>query len=183
MKQRTGLSILSRLFDRPKTEPDITKSMALLIVDDEERFLYSMEKLLVKKGYRVQTAASGEQCLGVLEEKPVDVVILDIKMPGIDGLETLRRIKRRYPLVEVVLLTGHATVESAVEGLKSGAFDFLMKPISVSDLLDKVKEAYKRRRAAEEKIRDARCRRFLQQSSGDILRAAKRRTERGHDDE
>lgn len=151
---------------------DVKKEMKLMIVDDEERFLYAMEKLLTKKGYDVQTASSGEQCLEILEKKRIHVVILDIKMPGLDGLETLRRIKRLYPLVEVILLTGHATVESAVDGLKCGASDFLMKPISADDLLERVEDAFTRSRAVEAKIAEARSRRFMQQSPGDILKDA-----------
>ncbi len=151
---------------------DVKKEMKLMIVDDEERFLYAMEKLLTKKGYDVQTASSGEQCLEILEKKRLHVVILDIKMPGLDGLETLRRIKRLYPLVEVILLTGHATVESAVDGLKCGASDFLMKPISADDLLERVEDAFARSRAVAAKIDEARSRRFMQQSPGDILKDA-----------
>jgi DNA-binding NtrC family response regulator len=146
------------------------KEMRMLIVDDEERFLYATEKLLNTKGYDVSTASSGEQCLDILETGHIHVVILDIRMPGMDGLETLKRIKQNHPLVEVILLTGHATVEAAVEGLKCGASDFLMKPISISDLLERANSAFSRRRALDARIAEARSRRFMRSSPMQIIK-------------
>ena len=84
--------------------------------------------MLERKDIAVLTAASGDQALEMLRKHPVHVVILDVKMPGMDGVATLREIKRQFPMVEVIMLTGHATVESAIEGLKAGAADYLMKP-------------------------------------------------------
>lgn len=104
------------------------EKMKILLVDDEERFLQTTKKLLEKKGIDAMTATSGEAALDMLDTSIVHVVILDVKMPGMDGIETLRLIKSRHPLVEVIMLTGHATVESAVDGLKSGATDYVMKP-------------------------------------------------------
>lgn len=89
------------------------------------------------------------------------MVILDVKMPGMDGMTTLKEIKRLYPLVEVIMLTGHATVDSAVEGLHSGATDYLMKPTDVNDLIRKAEEAFEKRQKLEEKIRVAQTRRFM----------------------
>jgi DNA-binding NtrC family response regulator len=131
--------------------------MKLLIVDDEERFLYSMQKLLKRKGYDVETTTSGETCLEILKEQLFDVVILDIKMPGIGGMETLKLIKRFFPTVEVIMLTGHGTGEYAVDALMWGAADFLIKPISVPDLIGKVEEASARRQILEDKIRIAKA--------------------------
>ncbi len=125
----------------------------ILLVDDEERFLTTTQKVLHKKGYEVFTATSGAAALKVLGEKSVDVAILDVKMPGMDGIATLKEIKRHHPLVEVIMLTGHGTFESAVEGLKSGATDYLTKPSDIAELLDKVAEAYEKRKRLEEKIR------------------------------
>ncbi len=125
----------------------------ILLVDDEERFLTTTRKVLHKKGYEVFTATSGAAALKVLGEKSVDVAILDVKMPGMDGIATLKEIKRHHPLVEVIMLTGHGTFESAVEGLKSGATDYLTKPSDIAELLDKVAEAYEKRKRLEEKIR------------------------------
>lgn len=127
----------------------------VLLVDDEERFLSTTKILLEKRGLAVFTAKSGVEALKVLEEKRVDIVILDVKMPGMDGVETLRKIKQRFPLLEVIMLTGHASVESAVEGLKLGAFDYVMKPCDVPDMLEKIKEAYAKKQAVEDKIRKA----------------------------
>ena len=92
----------------------------------------------------------------MLAKQDVEVVILDVKMPGMDGLEVLREIRVRFPLVGVIMLTGHGTIESAVEGMKSGAFDFITKPCDIDDLLAKAEEAAARRRGLEEKIRQAR---------------------------
>jgi len=125
----------------------------ILLVDDEERFLNTTQKVLHKKGYEVFTATSGAAALKVLGEKNVDVAILDVKMPGMDGIATLKEIKRYHPLVEVIMLTGHGTFESAVEGLKSGATDYLTKPSDIAELLDKVAEAFEKRQRLEEKIR------------------------------
>lgn len=137
------------------------KSMNLLLVDDEERFLSTTKILLDKRGVHTLTASSGEEALKVLGGNRVDVVILDVKMPGMDGVDVLREVKRKYPLIEVIMLTGHASVESAVEGLKLGAFDYIMKPCNVPDMLDKVKEALGKKRSAEEKINKARIDRII----------------------
>jgi DNA-binding NtrC family response regulator len=129
--------------------------MRLMLVDDEERFLQTTKKLLAKKGYDALTAVSGAECLKKLEEELVHVVILDVKMPGMDGVETLRAIKQRFPLVEVIMLTGHATAESAVEGMKLGATDYLTKPTDIEDLITKAEEAFNRRIDLERKIQMA----------------------------
>jgi DNA-binding NtrC family response regulator len=97
--------------------------MKIMLVDDEERFLATTQKLLTRKGIDVVTAASGAEALELLNRQNIHVVILDVKMPGMNGNETLKEIKTRFPLVEVIMLTGHATVESAIDGLKSGATD------------------------------------------------------------
>ena len=129
------------------------KEMKMLLVDDEERFLSTTKKLLARKGIDVLTATSGPEALEILREHNVHVVILDVKMPGMDGIATLKQIKRQYPMVEVIMLTGHATAESAVEGLKSGAADYLMKPTHIDELIQKAQEAYEKRQRLEEKIR------------------------------
>jgi DNA-binding NtrC family response regulator len=129
------------------------KTVKIMLVDDEERFLATTQKLLTKKGYDAITASSGSRALELLAQKTVHVVILDVKMPGMDGIETLKAIKKQYPMVEVIMLTGHATVESAVQGLKSGASDYLMKPADVDDLIDRAEDAFVRVQQLEEKIR------------------------------
>ena len=145
------------------------EAMKMMLVDDEERFLSTTKKLLAKKGYDVMTASSGPEALDILTSHNVHVVILDVKMPQMGGIETLKEIKKRHPLVEVIMLTGHATVESAVDGLKSGATDYLMKPTDVNDLIDKAEEAFEKRKRLEEKIRLAQTRRFMK-TPREILR-------------
>ncbi|MBI9085790.1 MAG: response regulator [Desulfobacterales bacterium] len=129
--------------------------MKLMLVDDEKRFLVTMEKLATRKGFRVETAGSGMEALEKLKSHRIHVVVLDACMPGMDGIATLREIKRRHPLVEVIMLTGHATVEAAIDGLKSGATDFLIKPVDIDDLLVKAEEAFLKRQALDKKIRVA----------------------------
>lgn len=118
--------------------------MKLLLVDDEERFLSTTKKLLAKKGYDTITAACGIEALEILQKHAIDVVILDVKMPGMNGMDIMKEIKKSHPRVEVILLTGHATVESALEGLKLGAFDYLMKPCDIDELLSKAQEAFEK---------------------------------------
>jgi DNA-binding response OmpR family regulator len=129
--------------------------MKIMLVDDEERFLQTTQKMIAKKGYDAITATSGEEGLKKLEDELVHVVILDVKMPGMDGVETLKQIKQKFPMVEVIMLTGHATAESAVEGLKLGATDYLTKPANIEDLIAKAEEAFNKRVILEEKIQMA----------------------------
>jgi len=135
--------------------------MKMMLVDDEERFLSTTTKVLSKKGYDVDTAKSGSEAIEKLMVQNIHVVILDVKMPEMDGIQTLKQIKRQFPLVEVIMLTGHATVESAVEGLKAGATDYLMKPTDIDDLIKKAEEAFEKRQRLEEKIRVAQTRKFM----------------------
>ncbi len=145
------------------------ETMKMMLVDDEERFLSTTVKVLSRRGYDVVTATSGMEALNKLKSQNIHVVILDVKMPGMDGIETLKAIKKDNPLVEVIMLTGHGTVESAVDGLKSGATDYLMKPTDVSDLIQKAEEAFAKRLRLEEKIRMAQTRRYMK-SPREILR-------------
>lgn len=127
--------------------------MKLMLVDDEERYLLTTAKLIKKKGIDVVTAQSGAQAMDLLKSHDIHVVILDIKMPGMDGFKTLRAIKTLYPPVEVIFFTGHATMDSAIEGLQFGAFDYIMKPADIDDILTKAYEAFGKRQRLEEKIR------------------------------
>lgn len=129
----------------------------VLLVDDEIPFLETMEKRLIKRGLSVFAATSGEAALEKLREhEDIEVVILDVKMPGLDGIQTLSKIKAEHPLIEVIMLTGHATVESGIEGMKRGAFDYLMKPCDMEMLLEKVEQAATRKQMHDEKIVEAR---------------------------
>ena len=136
----------------------------ILLVDDEVPFVDTMIKRLTKREMDVLPAYDGKGALDKLKDDPrVEVVILDVKMPGMDGIETLGEIKRAHPLVEVIMLTGHATVESAIEGLKKGAFDYLMKPCDIDLLVSKVAEAAAKKRRHEEKIIEAQLRKITMQ--------------------
>jgi DNA-binding NtrC family response regulator len=129
----------------------------VLLVDDEVPFVETMTKRLEKRDLNVKTAFSGREALEVLDKnRNTDVVILDVKMPGMDGIETLGEIKRAHPLTEVIMLTGHGTIESAIDGMKKGAYDYLLKPCDIDQLMCKVGEATQKKRHHEEKIREAR---------------------------
>ena len=124
----------------------------ILLVDDEDAFRISLGKRLATRNLGVLQAANGEECLAVLDKEPVDVVILDVKMPGMDGIETLHHIKKRHASTEVIMLTGHATTQDGIEGIRSGAFDFLTKPVEFEHLLGKISQAHERvRRIKAEK--------------------------------
>ena len=129
----------------------------VLLVDDEIEFVETFSERLVMRDLEISKAFSGEEALQVLESnKNIEVVILDVKMPGMDGIETLVEIKRKNPLVEVMMLSGHADVESAIEGMKQGAYDYLMKPVDMDQIITKVTEAATKKRQHEEKIIQAR---------------------------
>ena len=130
----------------------------VLLVDDEVPFVEALSKRLDKRGIRVIPAFSGLEALEKLEgDSSIDSVVLDVKMPGMDGIDTLKAIKAAHPLVEVVMLTGHATVESAIEGMKLGALDYLMKPCDMDVLLAKIQDAKTKKLQQEEKIAEARA--------------------------
>lgn len=131
------------------------EQLKILLVDDEERLLSTTKKLFEKIGIQALTAASGKEALEVLTNNEVHVIFLDLKMPGMDGMETLQRIKKDYPLSEVIILTGHATMETAVEGLKLGALDYLIKPVSMKDFLGKAEEAFEKVTLQKQKIHSA----------------------------
>lgn len=124
----------------------------VLLVDDESEFLETLVKRLRKRKLNTTGVGSGEEALEVLRTEPVDVVVLDVKMPGMDGIETLRAIKKIRPLVEVIMLTGHANMEVAITGMELGAFDYLMKPMDIDELLYKLQDAFKRKLLQEQKI-------------------------------
>lgn len=122
----------------------------ILLVDDEIPFVKTLTKRLSKRGIDVVTAFDGQEALGQLEENPhIQIVVLDIRMPGMDGLKTLEEIKRDYPLVEVILLTGHSTIDSAIKGMRLGAFDYLVKPCDIDQLISRMEEAVERKRRLE----------------------------------
>ncbi len=133
----------------------------VLIVDDEKDFVEMFGLRLEEAGEKVFRAYSGKECLEVLDKENIDVVVLDIKMPGMDGIETLTELKKRHPIVEVIMLTGHGTIETAVQGMKLGAFDYLLKPANVDEIGAKLEGARKRKDEQEDRIRKAEQRSLL----------------------
>ncbi len=125
----------------------------VLFVDDELDFLETLLKRMKKRDVNVTGIKSGEEALELLVREPVDVLVLDVRMPGMDGIQTLREVKKRYPLIEIIMLTGHASLEVALEGMELGAFDYLMKPINIDELLYKIQDAHKKKMIQAEKIR------------------------------
>ena len=127
----------------------------ILLVDDEKEFVETLAERLRTRGFHVTEAFNGDEALEKLKEFNFDVTILDVLMPGMSGIEALGEIKKLKPLTEVLMLTGHGTIESAIEGMKMGAYDFLLKPCKMDVLLEKINEAYERKSEHEERIRKA----------------------------
>ena len=127
----------------------------ILVVDDEVDFSETIVNRLQKRKLDATGVTSGEEAVALLKEQLFGVIILDIKMPGgMDGIETLLEIKKIQPLAEVLLLTGHASVETSIEGMKLGAFDYCLKPLKFEELLQKIGAAFEKS-AHDKKIRDA----------------------------
>ena len=124
----------------------------VLLVDDETEYLETLVKRMNKRGLKVTGVGSAEEALQWLNQNPVDVVVMDVRMPGMDGIQALREVKRVHPMAEVIMLTGHASIEVAIEGMELGAFDYLMKPMDFDDLLYKIQDACKKKAIQEEKI-------------------------------
>ena len=133
----------------------------VLLVDDEEQFVDVLAQRLEGRGFQVNTAFNGDDAIAFVEEHDVDVVILDVLMPGRNGIETLQELKRVRPITEVIMLTGHATVETAIQGMKLGAYDYLMKPTDTAELVDKINKAQQRKKEQEDRIRQAEVERLI----------------------
>ncbi|MCJ7686494.1 MAG: response regulator [Desulfobacteraceae bacterium] len=127
----------------------------VLLVDDEKEFVETLAERLSLRNYDVTTSLSGDGAVAKVKSYLFDVIILDVLMPGMSGIETLREIKKIKPLIEVIMLTGNATVETAIEGLKLGAIDFLLKPCETDDLIAKIDKAYEKKAEQDKRIRDA----------------------------
>lgn len=139
------------------------KNIRLLLVDDEDNFRQTLAKRLTKKGIAPEQAESGEKALSILEKKEMHVVVLDVKMPGMQGIEVLQHIKEKHPGTEVIFLTGHSATQDGVDGIKRGAFDYLSKPVEFEHLLSKIKQAYDKVVREEEKRREAEFRKKMRQ--------------------
>ncbi len=145
-------------------------SFKFLLVDDEKTFIETIARRLRQRGFTVDCAFSGMGALNRLEkDDTVDVVVLDVKMPDLDGINMLETLKKKHPLVEVVMLTGHATIHSAIEALKFGAFDYLTKPCDLNDLISKAKQAAARKKEREAKILSARIKPYISERERDEL--------------
>jgi DNA-binding NtrC family response regulator len=145
-------------------------SFNFLLVDDEKPFIETLARRLRQRGFTVDCAFSGTEALNQLEKKDtVDVVVLDVEMPDLDGIKAVEILKKKHPLVEVVMLTGHATIHSAIEALKFGAFDYLTKPCDLNDLVSKAKQAASRKKERESKILSARMKPYISERERDEL--------------
>ena len=128
----------------------------VLLIDDEEQFLEVLGERLETRGLKVNTVTSGEDALTLIDDENYDAIILDLAMPGIDGIETLKLLKEKNPDLEIIMLTGHATVQKGIEAMKLGAEDFLEKPVDLSVLLERISEAKNKRiLILEKKSQDA----------------------------
>ena len=128
---------------------------SVLLVDDEEDFLETLTERLETRGLKVNSVTSGEDAVSDVDEKKYDAIVVDLAMPGIDGIETLKRIKEKHPDMEIIMLTGQATVSKSIEALKHGAGDLLEKPVDLKVLLEKIGEAkHKRMLVLEKKSQD-----------------------------
>jgi len=149
----------------------------LLIVDDEEQFLSSISKSLSVRDFNVVAVNRGEKAIEAARSTPIDIALVDLKMPGIDGEETLKKLKAEHKWMEVIIMTGHGTIDSAVECTRSGAYSYLQKPCALDHLLDALKSAYKKRvmsrKKIEEKKMDELLKLSISGSARDILRRLK----------
>ena len=127
----------------------------LLLVDDEKDFIESLAERLELREFDVKTALNGDDAINLINKNEFDVIVLDVKMPGKSGIETLKEIRNINQLSQVIMLTGHATVESAIQGMKLGAYDYIMKPTVTEDLIELIKKAYKIVEEQKERIRRA----------------------------
>jgi two-component system, OmpR family, response regulator CpxR len=127
----------------------------VLLVDDEKEFVDTLAERLEVRDFEVSKAYNADGALDRIMHSELDVVILDVQMPEKDGVAVLLEIKSKKPLVEVIMLTGNATVETAIEGLKHGAYDYLLKPTETKALIEKIVLAYKRKVEQEDRIRQA----------------------------
>ena len=129
--------------------------ISVLLVDDEKDFVETLAERLQLRDFNVAAALSGDEAIKLVEENDFDVIVLDVQMPGKDGVETLKEIKNIEQLSQVIMLTGHATVKTAIEGMKNGAFDYLMKPTDTDELIEMINNAYQLVAEQRDKIRQA----------------------------
>lgn len=124
----------------------------ILVVDDEERFRTNLQRMLAAQGMAAQALGSGREALAELEKNTYDVILLDLRMPDMDGLSTLAEIKKINPEIEVIILTGHASMDAAMEILNLGGYDYLLKPCPIDELVLKIDAAYEKKLEREKRI-------------------------------
>ena len=151
------------------------KKINLLIVDDEEQFLKSISRSLELRDFKVTAVNRGEKALEAARKQPIDIVLLDLKMPGLDGEETLKRLKEDHPWMEVIILTGHGTIDSAAECTRRGAYSYLQKPCGLEQILESLVQAYKKRVMNKAKLDEKKMDRLLQISLSDSPRGILRK--------
>lgn len=127
------------------------QTIRVLLVDDEENLIEYLSKRLLKQGFTVKAAFSGEEAVMVAKEQHFDVAVVDLKMPGIDGVETQRRLKDVQPFLQCIVLTGHGSIESALESGQEDAFTYLLKPVEHDELVAAIEKAYKKKVEVQEK--------------------------------
>lgn len=152
-----------------------TGKIELLVVDDEEPFLASMKRRLEVRGFDVICVNRGEKAIEAARSHPVDIALVDLKMPGINGEETLEALRKEHACLEVVILTGHGSVDSAVQCTKKGAYAYLQKPCDLESLLEVLKDAYKKRVMNRLQMQEARMNEVLQRANCDSALAILRR--------
>jgi DNA-binding NtrC family response regulator len=128
------------------------EGIRMLLVDDEDDFRITLANRLKLRKIDITDAASGSEAINLVKEKSFDVAVIDVKMPGIDGIETLAEIKKIDPSIEVIMLTGHASIESGMESMKIGAYDYVMKPCDIDELLTKTADAYQYKQLREKGV-------------------------------
>jgi DNA-binding NtrC family response regulator len=138
-------------------------SEKVLLVDDEVDFLDTLSERMRTRGMEVSTSSSGSEALKKVEQESYDVIILDLMMPGVDGLEALKILKEKKPELQVILLTGHASVEKGIEAMKLGAMDFLEKPADLSQLTEKIKKAQAKKMLIVEKQTEEKIKKLLEE--------------------
>src|SRR4030042_1535773 len=127
------------------------EKLRVLVVDDEADFLETIVMRLQRRKIDATGVDGGKKALEIVENERCDGGVRDVLMPGMDGIETLKLLKKRKPFIEVIILTGHGSVESGLQGMQFGAFDYIMKPADLDELLEKIQQAYERKRIHEEK--------------------------------
>jgi DNA-binding NtrC family response regulator len=128
------------------------EGIRMLLVDDEDDFRITLANRLKLRKIDITDAASGSEAIELVKQKPFDVAVIDVKMPGVDGIETLAEIKKIDPSIEVIMLTGHASIESGMESMKIGAYDYVMKPCDIDELLTKTADAYQYKQLREKGV-------------------------------